>query len=187
MNAARSQWIAVGLIVAGLSGALIAGVALSEDIFPVAVGSRAPDFDAKNLATGDSVALADYENDVVVLNLWATWCAPCREEMPALERLHRELGPDGLKIVAVSVDAVGEEQVQEFVDEFGLTFDILHDRSQRVEAIYQTTGLPETFILDRRGTIVKKEIGAIEWDSAPYKAFIRRLLEDGSATVPASP
>lgn len=176
MTASRGQWIAVAIILTILGGALTIGVALSDDLFPVAVGSRAPDFRAVNIASGETVELADYEGEVVLLNIWATWCAPCRQEMPSMERLYQELGPEGLKVVAISVDDLGQDIVQEFVDEFDLTFEILHDESQEVELTYQTTGLPESFVIDRHGVIVKKEIGAVEWDLPAQQALVRRLL-----------
>lgn len=168
-----------------LGATLTAGVMLSEDMFPVSVGSKAPDFTAVDLTTQDTVTLADYEGEVVLLNLWATWCAPCREEMPSMERLYNILGPEGLKIVAVSVD-FGSDEVEEFVEEFGLTFDILHDRAQRVDAIYQTTGLPESFVIDRHGVIVKKTWG-MEWDDPAQVAFLRRLLSDGETGMDPAP
>ena len=172
----RSQWIAVGIIVAVLGGALTVGAMLSRDLAHVTVGSQAPDFHAINLATGDTVSLADYRGEVVLLNLWATWCAPCRHEMPSMERLHAELADDGLKIVAVSVDQIGSDGVLAFAEELGLTFDILHDQSGETEVKYQTTGLPETVILDRDGKIVHKAIGPVEWDDPVQIERLRRLL-----------
>jgi peroxiredoxin len=138
------------------------------------VGAEAPDFVAVNIASEDSVRLSDYQGEVVLLNLWATWCAPCRQEMPSMERLYEELGPEGLRIVAVSVDPT-RRVVHEFVDEYGLTFDILHDQSQRVDVLYQTTGLPESFVIDRHGVIVKKTY-QMEWDHPAQVAFLRTLL-----------
>lgn len=176
MSSSRGQWIAVGIIVAVLSGALTAGVLLQEDVSRVTVGADAPDFEAIDLATGNAVSLAEYKGDVILLNLWATWCAPCRTEMPSMERLHEELGPLGLRIVAVSVDAVGPEDVMAFVNELGLTFDILHDQSQAIERRYQTSGLPETFVINREGEIVHWEIGPVEWDAPPQIARLRRIL-----------
>jgi peroxiredoxin len=180
MTASRGQWIAVGIILTILGGALTIGVALSDDLFPVAVGSRAPGFEAVNIANGDTVGLADYQGDVMLLNIWATWCAPCRQEMPSMERLYQELGPEGLRVVAISVDDGDGKIVQEFVDEFALTFEILHDPTQRVELTYQTTGVPESFVIDRHGVIVKKEIGAVDWDQPAQQALVRRLLADDS-------
>jgi cytochrome c biogenesis protein CcmG, thiol:disulfide interchange protein DsbE len=178
----RNQWIAVGIIVAVLTGALIAGVLLTDDIFPVTVGAEAPDFVAVDLATGDTVTLADYRGDVVLLNIWATWCAPCRQEMPSMERLQSILGPEGLKIVAVSVD-IGTREIHDFVEELGLTFEILHDGRQRIDATYQTTGLPESFVIDRHGVIVKKTWQE-EWDDPANVALFRRLLNETSDHEP---
>ena len=132
-SASKGQWIAVGVILTLLAGALGVGVLLMEDIKQVTTGVDAPDFNAVNLVTGDSVTLADYRGEVVLLNLWATWCGPCRWEMPSMERLYQELGPAGLKIVAVSVDQVSGDEVMEFANELELTFDILHDRSGQIE------------------------------------------------------
>ncbi len=175
-NSSRGQWIAVGIIITLLAGALGVGMLLTEDIAQVTTGTEAPPFTAVNLATGDTVTLADYRGDIVLLNLWATWCGPCRWEMPSMERLYRELGPAGLKIVAVSVDQVSGEEVLAFANELELTFDVLHDRSGQIEIDYQATGLPETVILDRDGVIVHKSIGPVEWDELVQRERFRRLL-----------
>ncbi len=175
-NSSRGQWIAIGIIMTLLVGALRIGMLLTEDIVQVSTGTKAPDFTAVNLATGETVTLADYRGDIVLLNLWATWCGPCRWEMPSMERLYRELGPAGLKIVAVSVDQVSGEEVLDFANELGLTFDVLHDRSGQIEIDYQATGLPETVILDRDGVIVHKSIGPVPWDEPVHKQRFRMLL-----------
>jgi len=172
----RKQWIVVGAIVAVLAAALVLGLKLSPQIFPVEVGSTAPMFHATALADGKAKSLADYKGQVVLLNVWATWCAPCRVEMPSIEHLHQEYGPQGLKIVAVSIDEASAEVVREFIRERGFTFPILLDPSRDIERIYQTTGVPESFVLNREGVIVKKVIGATEWDSAVNRDLIRRLL-----------
>jgi peroxiredoxin len=93
-----------------------------------------------------------------------------------MERLYDEMGSEGLKVVAVSVDVVGGDQVLAFTNELGLTFDVLHDRSGQIEFDYQTTGLPETVVIDRQGVIVHKVIGGVEWDEPVQKARFRRLL-----------
>lgn len=179
----KAQWVAVGAIVAVISGLLGAGLAFTPDLFLVAEGSDAPDFKAARLTTGDTITLADFEGEVVLLNIWATWCGPCVWEMPALQRLHEALGNQGLRVVAVSVDdAIDREGVLEWVTERNLTFTHLHDRSGRIERDYQTTGLPETFLIDRYGVIIRKVIGAAEWDEPVQTAPIRRLL--GLSEVP---
>ncbi len=172
----KKQWIAVGVVVAVLAAGGWIGIKLAPEIFPVAVGSAAPTFQAKDLSTGKQVTLADYKDQVVLLNVWATWCEPCKIEMPSMQQLERELGPQGLKIVAVSVDEGGDDVVRQFAHDLGLTFQILHDQSRRIERIYQTTGVPESFVINRQGRIVKKVIGAADWDATVNKDLMRRLL-----------
>jgi cytochrome c biogenesis protein CcmG, thiol:disulfide interchange protein DsbE len=173
------QWILVG----GVVGALAAGAAwLSKygpDIQTVSVGSRAPDFQAIDLATGDSVSLrGEYRGAVTLVNIWATWCEPCRIEMPAMEQLYRELAPHGFRIAAVSIDEGPPDDVRAFGRDLGLSFDLLQDRSTRVQQVYQTTGVPESFLLNRQGVIVKRVIGAHDWGSSVNRALIERLLSE---------
>jgi cytochrome c biogenesis protein CcmG, thiol:disulfide interchange protein DsbE len=181
----RRQWTSLGLVAVA---ALLSGLiwANRDRFTPLDVGTRAPDYTAFSLA-GDSVPLSSYAGDVVLLNVWATWCAPCVHEMPALQRLHEALEADGLRIVAVSVDApagafgaFGQPggDVAAFRDRFGLTFDILHDPSGRIQQRYQVNGLPTTFIIDRDGRIQRKVLGARDWDSPQFADEIRALLED---------
>ena len=93
----RGQWIFVLAIVGALAGALVLGVTLTPALQPVGVESKAPDFVAVNVASGDTVRFEGYEGDVILLNIWATWCAPCVTEMPSIQRLYDELGPAGLQ------------------------------------------------------------------------------------------
>jgi len=182
----RGQWTAVGIIVGLLAAAVGVGLMLTADFPQVQPGFAAPDFTAVDLATGKTVTLADYEGEVVLLNVWATNCPPCRWEMPSMQRVYDELGGEGLKVVAVSVDAAGSDVVRAFADELGLTFDVLHDRSGRIELDYQTTGLPESVVIDRNGVIVHKVIGAVEWDQPVHQARFRRFLGIAdSETAPA--
>ncbi len=181
--AARGQWIAVFGILGSLITALVIGVAFSSGMDLVTVGSRAPNFGAVDLASGDSTSLDRFEGEVVLLNIWATWCGPCEAEMPSMQRLYERAGHDGLKIVAVSVDGGDEEAVREWIAERGLTFEIWHDPTGRVERLYQTTGLPESFVIDREGTIVKKVIGATEWDHPTQLDLVRKLLGLDADTV----
>lgn len=179
-GSSRGQWIAVGIIVSLLMGALTVGVLLSDDLVRVEVGGQAPAFTATDLATGDTVTLADYRGEVVLLNLWATWCAPCRVEMPSMERLYQRLGPEGLKVIAVSVDVGDPDMVTQFARELDLSFNILHDETQAIEIAYQTTGLPETFVIDRNGVIMHWQIGPEQWDSPANVARLQRLLQSTS-------
>ncbi len=172
----KAQWIAVAAVVLVLAVGVTLGLKLHPEIFPVQVGSTAPNFVATDVATGKPVSLADYKGQVVLLNVWATWCEPCKVEMPSLEQLQKDLGPKGLKIVAVSVDAGGSRPVRAFAQEMGLTFRILHDPSGTIERIYQTTGVPESFVINRAGKIEKKVAMADDWSSTVNEDLVRRLL-----------
>jgi peroxiredoxin len=174
--AARREWFAVGLVFVALAGVLGIAGALTSERGLIGPGGDAPDFDAVDVATGETVAIADYRGDVVLLNIWATWCKPCEEEMPSMQRLHEALGPHGLKIVAVSIDIAPTEKVLDWVRERNLTFDVLQDRKRRIEGLYQTTGVPESFVINRAGVIVKRQIGAYEWDGRIPMDLIRRLI-----------
>lgn len=178
---ARRQWTIVGLIVIVLGGALfVASRLLGDQLYPVSVGSKAPNFRA---ATVDSVprthTLDDYRGQVVLLNIWGTFCLPCRDEMPAIQKLHEALAPQGLKVVAVSMEEPGSaDKIRAFVKEFGLTFQILYDPTGRITNDYQTTGVPETFVIARDGVIRKKMIGASDWNSPANRALITQLLAE---------
>lgn len=177
----RQQWIAVTVVLLLVGTGVMAGATLLRDeLFLVSVGSRAPNFHAVTL---DSVprekTIADYRGQVVLLNVWATWCGPCRVEMPSIQKLHETYGPRGLKVVAVSVDNTGFAPViRSFADEYKLTFEILHDASGVIQRDYQTTGVPDTFIIGRDGVIRKKVVGATNWNSEANRAVIERLLAE---------
>ncbi|MEX2182180.1 MAG: TlpA disulfide reductase family protein [Gemmatimonadaceae bacterium] len=177
----RRQWLAIGGIVAALGvGLFIVSRQLGPTLFPTRVGSTAPDFRAATLASEPTVkGIADYRGQVVLLNIWATWCGPCRVEMPSMQRLEDQLGPKGLRIVAVSVDAPGtRERIAAFVAELGLTFEILHDAPGRIQQDYQSTGVPETFVIGRDGRLRRRVIGAVDWASPANVAFLERLLAE---------
>jgi cytochrome c biogenesis protein CcmG, thiol:disulfide interchange protein DsbE len=177
----------IGIIIVTITVLILGGLIWvnRERFTPLDVGSAAPDYDVVTL-TGDTVALASFRGDVVLLNIWATWCLPCVQEMPALQLLHEALAPDGLRIVAVSVDAppgilapsgIFSGDIQAFVDSFNLTFTVLHDPSGRIQSRYQVNGLPTTFIIDREGRIRRRVLGAAEWDAPRFADDVRRVLE----------
>jgi cytochrome c biogenesis protein CcmG, thiol:disulfide interchange protein DsbE len=175
------QWILVGVIV----GSLAAGAGLLAEFGSpearVEIGARAPDFRAVDLATGDSVSLRQhYRGAVTLVNVWATWCEPCKIEMPAMEKLYLSMAPQGFKIAAVSIDEGQPDDVRAFGDSLGLSFDLLQDRTTKVQRIYQTTGVPESFLLNRQGIIVKRVIGAHDWNSEVNRGLIQRLLDEKS-------
>ena len=172
----KAQWIVVAVVVVILGAGLALGLKLKPEIFPVQVGSTAPNFVATDVDSGAKVSLADYRGQVVLLNVWATWCVPCKVELPSMEQMQKDLGPSGLKIVAVSVDAGGSQAVREFARQMGLTFRVLHDPSADIERIYQTTGVPESFVINRAGKIERKVIGATDWSASVNEDLVRRLL-----------
>src|SRR6266542_1915631 len=176
------QWLAVIAIVAGLGLGATALVKYGPDSEPVAVGARAPDFQVLDLATGDTVSLRrHYKGTVTLVNIWATWCEPCKVEMPSMQRLYDSLGPRGFKIAAVSIDEGDPTDVRNFGQALHLTFDLLQDRSTAIQQAYQTTGVPESFLIDRDGRIVKRVIGAHDWSSPVNRALVERLLDEGPA------
>lgn len=195
----RQQWAFVGIVVLILGGGLLAATKILDDeLFPVTAGSKAPDFRATSIdGVPVTKTLASYKGEIVLLNVWATWCLPCRTEMPSIQALHDRYAARGLKIVAVSVDNPGtEEAIRKFRDQYGLTFEILHDASGKIRQDYQTTGIPETFVIGRDGVIRRKVIAADNWDSPANRALFGELLgvpesargagTDSAATVPVS-
>ncbi len=171
------QWT-IGI---GAGAAVVFGVALAAKIRSqvdlVGVGSRAPEFRAVNLRTAQPASLARYRGRVILLNVWATWCPPCRVEMPSLERLHQKLAGQDFEVVAVSIDDGDSSRVMQFARELGLGFDILQDKDGAIQRTYQTTGVPESFVIDRDGIIIKKVIGAAEWDGPVNEVLIRKLID----------
>ncbi|MQA92185.1 MAG: redoxin domain-containing protein [Gemmatimonas sp.] len=181
----KRQWWTVGVLVGLMALLMGAGWFVRDRFLPVEVGTGAPNFAATDL-DGNPVQLADLEGEVVLLNIWATWCAPCREEMPSMQRLHKKMGLEGVHIVAVSIDTpVGSRDragnpggdIEDFGKEFSLTFPIWRDPTGEIQRTYRATGVPESFVIDRNGVIVKKVVGQTEWDSDANLDLFRRLLE----------
>jgi peroxiredoxin len=155
----------------------------SEDIFKKlmiekpATRIQAPDFTLQDLS-GKRVRLQDLRGKVVFLNFWATWCPPCRLEMPTMEKLHLEFKEQGLEVVAVNIRE-SEDTVRQFVDQLGLSFTVLLDRRGSVSDEYGAWSIPITYIIDRRGDFVGKAAGYREWDSREAQAFFRTRLAKG--------
>ena len=178
----RRQWAIVGGIVVVLAVALyVVTRTFGADLFPVAPGSKAPEFQATTMVAGGPKTknIIDYRGQVVLLNMWATWCGPCKQEMPGIQALHDSLGPLGLRVVAVSVDDPGfDSAIRSFVAEQKLTFEILHEGSGKIERDYQTSGIPETFVIGKDGVIRKRVIGAAAWNSEANMKLMRGLLAE---------
>jgi peroxiredoxin len=142
-------------------------------------GQLAPSFSLKRF-DGKSVNLADYRGKIVFLNFWATWCEPCKEEMPSMQRLYKKMQGRPFEILAVSLDQGGKSVVDAFLKKMKepLTFPILNDSEQAVsKSLYHTTGVPETFIIGGDGKVIKHVIGSYEWDNEQISAYFEGLLK----------
>ena len=129
-------------------------------------------------ATGKERTLDDWKGKVVLLNLWATWCAPCRKEMPGLDRLQGELGSDKFEVVAVSVDRTGTAGAKKFLDQIKVEkLAVLADPSARMGATLRAIGMPATLLLDAEGREIGRMVGPAEWDTPEGKALIKAALK----------
>lgn len=156
-----------------------AGPAAASDVQP-AVGHRAPDFTLRD-PQGKPVQLSRVLGEkAVLLNFWATWCPPCQEEMPTMERAYRDYKARGLEILAVSIDAGREAtvtaKVKLFMAELKLTFPALLDLDGEVARAYRLRGLPTTYLIDRKGVIRAVEVGFRDWASPESRAKVEALL-----------
>jgi peroxiredoxin len=142
----------------------------------VKVGDEAPNFQLRDL-NGNVVSLSYLRGKVVLLNFWATWCGPCRVEMPAMEQLYRTFPRGEFEILAVSTDPQGAVVTRPFQQELGFTFPILHDPEFRVGFTYGARTLPMTFMVDRHGVIREKIFGARDWDSPEARELVQMLVK----------
>ena len=170
--------MAIFLVVAGFDMGDAAGL----DILPVAdrasvkLGEPAPNFQLRDL-NGHLVTLSDLRGKVVLLNFWATWCGPCRVEMPAMEQLYRMFQRKDFEILAVSTDAQGVAITRPFQQENRLTFPILHDPDYRVGLTYGARSLPMTFLIDRQGIIRHQVFGARDWEAPEAQQLVQMLMK----------
>ncbi len=136
----------------------------------------APDFTVPRLGAG-SLTLKELRGTLVFLNFWATWCPPCKEEMPSMERLYRRHKDQGFTIVAMSIDTDGVEHIARFVKNLGLTFPIGLDPKFEVANRYTVRALPSSILIDRNGNTVAVALGPREWDGAAAHALVESLLK----------
>jgi cytochrome c biogenesis protein CcmG, thiol:disulfide interchange protein DsbE len=136
----------------------------------------APDYATVTLA-GDSVALDQLRGEVVLLNVWATWCAPCRIEIPELQALHEEHADRGLRVVGVTVDSrAAIRDVHDFIDEFGMTYDVWVDHDHRVLNQFGAAGVPITVLIDREGRVAWRHLGMFERGDPELLAALEEAL-----------
>ena len=158
------------------------GSATALDLLPVAerqvvrLGEPAPNFQLRDL-NGRQVALSELRGKVVLLNFWATWCGPCRVEMPAMEKLYRAFSRNDFEILAVSTDAQGASVTRPFQQENRLTFPILHDADYRVGLTYGARSLPMTFMVDRQGIVRHQIFGARDWGATEAHQLVQLLMK----------
>jgi peroxiredoxin len=174
-----------------VAGALLAAAAIwllaSAEWTPDALlaGEPAPGFELPRLADGEPISLEAQRGRVVLINFWATWCKPCEDEMPAMQRLYERLQGRGFELLAVSVDD-SRDEVERFRQRLELDFPILLDPRKRVAGRYQSFRFPESWLVDREGRLVARFIGPREWDAPAYVQRIEGLLEGGDAPGPAA-
>ena len=142
---------------------------------PGDVDTPAPPYSAAVLSRPDSIHLSQLKGSVVLLNVWATWCIPCRHEIPELVALHQQYSSRGLKVVGVSVDVAGTDQdVIDFAREFFMSYTILRDPEDRISELFRTPGVPSTFLIDRTGIVRWRHLGGF---SAPDPEFMKQLTK----------
>jgi peroxiredoxin len=139
-------------------------------------GSVAPDFTIKDLS-GSSLQLSQLRGTVVLLNFWATWCPPCREEIPSLARLNALMAGKEFRMVTIAIDEAGGNAVESFFRMSGFHLPTLPDPDGRIANLYGVKGVPETFILDRKGVVRKKIVGPLDWDDPSVVSYLSELQE----------
>jgi len=140
------------------------------------VGQAVPAYSAVSM-TGDSVHVASLRGDVVLLNVWATWCIPCRKEIPELQALHEQYSGRGLRVLGVSVDQVGADaDVADFARAFGMTYPILRDPDETVSMLFAIPGVPASFLVDRAGIVQWRHLGPFKSTDSTFISVLNSLL-----------
>ncbi|MFW2330860.1 MAG: TlpA family protein disulfide reductase [Nitrospinota bacterium] len=140
------------------------------------IGLTAPSFSIPTFK-GNKLSLADYEGKIVLLNFWATWCKPCVEEIPSMKELKKELNSDDFALISVSIDQkLGD--ITEFIKKIDIPFPIGLDPKEEVSAKYETTGIPETFLLDRNLAVIYHVAGAGDWSHPEVLNTLQRIIEE---------
>ncbi len=152
------------------------GVRESKGVGPN-IGFTAPDFELLDIH-GNKVKLSSKRGKVVLLNFWATWCGPCRIEMPTLQALTEDYKDKPFQVVAVAGDFEGVKRVKPFMDGLGLTFPGLIDQDGRIQDVYYVNALPMTYVLDKHGIVVYKMVGFFDWNLPKFRGLIEELMAE---------
>jgi len=145
-------------------------------INPIKGDKKAPDFSLKDL-NGKKVGLKQFRGKILFLNFWATWCGPCKEEMPSLEVLHQQFKEKSFVLLTISVDYEGEKPVQEFINKHRYTFPVLLDPKCETLDLFEVKGIPTTFLIDKKGKMIGKAIGPRDWKSPEVVSLLNLLIE----------
>lgn len=156
--------------------ALFAGCSREKAQPQAREGNPAPDFTLRDLA-GREVRLADLRGKVVLVNFWATWCPPCREEIPSMVGLNRAMAGKPFQMLAVSIDEGGKQAVEAYLAKAGAALPVLLDTEKKIGKRYGITGVPETFVIDRQGVILKKVVGPLAWDDPTVVKFLSDAMK----------
>ncbi len=157
--------------------ATFADLARAAGMEAYAVPLKAPNFELRGLH-GETRTKRDYRGRVVLLNFWASWCPPCREEFPSLERLQQTLGGRDFSVLAIAV-ADNETAVGRFLEGRRPAFDVLLDDERKTAADYRAAGVPVTYLLDRQGRLLAGKTGPRQWDGLEMQALIRAAIRAG--------
>lgn len=147
------------------------------------IGEQARDFTFADLEGKDVTLSNFYGKKVVFVNVWATWCPSCKEELPTMQRLYEKFRGDNFEILAVSIDAAGAKAVAPYMKKHRYTFPALLDTSGSIQLLYGTTGVPESFIIDKKGKVAFVEIGPGDWTDPERQSLIRGLTEEPDLEV----
>ena len=159
-----------------LSSAVQAVTPFAESsVVPEATRQAAPAFEIENLR-GGKTGLSGYRGNVVLLNFWATWCMPCREEMPGMEMVWQKYKEQGFVVLAISNDEGSKARVETFSKIMDLSFPIVLDPDGEVNDLYEVSSMPTSFLIDRNGKVISRIVGSVEWSTAEAMQFIEELL-----------
>lgn len=170
----RGLVLVVVLLVVGLGAYIYSS--LPDPVKAVVAGDVAPDFQLED-TKGKQVSLSSLRGKVVLVNLWATWCPPCREEMPSMERLNKAMAGEDFVMLAVNAETNGRTVVPDFLAKTPYNFPILYDDQAVVQKSYGVFKFPESFIIGKNGTVIEKIVGPLDWSSEKTIAYFKKLAK----------